>query len=121
MKLVLLVIVLGILVVCPALATCPAAWNDTTLSCISSTNWHDFVNNTIHIEGDTTMAASLNMGGHNITNVGTPVGGSDATTKQYVTATVQAMFPVGAVYTCGSNTDPYTLLGFGTWQKVTDL
>jgi hypothetical protein len=26
-------------------ATCPATWNDPSLSCITTTNWHDFVNN----------------------------------------------------------------------------
>lgn len=38
-----------------------------------------------------------------------------------LTSAVSATIPVGAVYICGETTDPYTLLGFGTWQKLTDL
>jgi len=42
----LLVVLLALtLIATPALAVCPATWNDPNLTCITTQNWHDFVNN----------------------------------------------------------------------------
>jgi hypothetical protein len=42
---ILIVLIALTLIATPAMATCPASWNDPALSCIVTQNWHDFVNN----------------------------------------------------------------------------
>ena len=45
MKSIFTIILVLTLVTAQVGATCPAPWNDPGLSCITTTNWHDFVNN----------------------------------------------------------------------------
>jgi len=44
-KKILIVLLALTLIATPAMATCPASWNDPALTCIITQNWHDFVNN----------------------------------------------------------------------------
>ena len=36
------------------------------------------------------------------------------------TTILQAVFPVGSIYTSMNSTSPNTVLGFGTWTQITD-
>jgi hypothetical protein len=45
LKKILIVLLALTLITTPAMATCPASWNDPALTCIITQNWHDFVNN----------------------------------------------------------------------------
>jgi len=67
----------------------------------------------INENGTNAFSADQSMGGYKLTNVGTPTAGTDAATL----AIVQALYPVGSIYINASvNTNPSTLLGFGTWE-----
>jgi hypothetical protein len=109
LKKILVVLLALILAISPVVAgTCPANWNDPNLTCITTTNWHDFVNNWTYqnssiwynlgnISGGTfntnglffqngtrIMTGSLNAGNYNISNVSSPAVSSDAATMGYV-------------------------------------
>jgi hypothetical protein len=68
----------------------------------------------IRKDGTVAMAADLPMGGNQVTNVGTPSASTDAATL----AAVQAMWPIGSVFTSVVATNPNSLLGFGTWSAI---
>ena len=72
MRNIIVVLLALMLVVTPAVATCPTTWNDPNLTCIVAQNWHDFVNNltyqnasTLHLTGGT-MTGQINAGGYNL-------------------------------------------------------
>lgn len=66
----------------------------------------------IREDGTNPFGANQSMGGYKLTNVGTPTAGTDGATL----AVVQALYPVGSLYFNASvDTNPATLLGFGTW------
>lgn len=74
---------------------------------------NDTDSNAINENGTNAFSADQSMGGYKLTNVGTPTAGTDAATL----AIVQALYPVGSIYINASvNTNPSTLLGFGTWE-----
>lgn len=85
----------------------------------------DLEDNVVKKDGSVTYTGNQNMGGNRLTNVGYPTGSGHAANKQYVDDTVSALdasleklWPVGSIYMNGSvNTNPSTLLGFGTWER----
>ena len=126
-KKLLIVLLALIFVINPVAAGCPALWNDPSLTCITTTNWHDFVNNWTYQNtsiwntfgtvtngvffqnGTRPMTASANMGGYNVTGVGAPVSGNDAITLTYFNAhTSSSGSPLGVKWNTTSSSPALT-------------
>lgn len=86
----------------------------------------------VRVDGTHTMAAALNMGGFKVANMGTPVTGTDATTKAYVDSLVAAgatwrnpivspdlMGFLAAAPTTPINYYTYVATAAGTWGTLT--
>jgi hypothetical protein len=70
----------------------------------------------IREDGTNSFGANQSMGGHKLTNVGTPSADTDGATLGIVNTIMQALHPVGSLYfNASDSTNPATLLGFGTW------
>jgi hypothetical protein len=129
-KKLLIVLIALILTISPvaAVGTCPANWNDPSLSCITTTNWHDFVNNwtyqnssiwyslgnvssgtfnangLLFQNGTRIMTGSLNAGNYNISNVSNPVVSSDAATRGYVDLAANSLLSIISGWISQNNT-----------------
>jgi len=99
MKKIITVLLAVLLMVSSVGATCPTFWNDPGLTCITSQNWHDFVNNWTYqntsiwlnfgnflSHSGGTMTGKINAGGFNISNIGNPGSSQDAVSLSYLNA-----------------------------------
>lgn len=73
-------------------------------------------------DGQITPMENFNMGGHRITNLDDGVNSTDAVTygqlQEIETLIKTKIYGVGSIYTTKTNTNPNTILGFGTWALV---
>ena len=84
-------------------------------------------------DGRSTATGNFKMGNYRITGLGNGQAANDAVNKSQldalntslttaiataITNCKQALFPVGSVYATIGNTNPNTLLGFGTWSAI---
>jgi microcystin-dependent protein len=56
------------------------------------------------------------MGYTNFVNGSTPL--NDTTLNAMQKGLMQLVFPIGSTYTTQNNTNPNTILGFGTWERL---
>jgi hypothetical protein len=85
-------------------------------------------------DGRAAMTGSLKMGANKITNMANGTTNNDAVNLSQlnalnttlttaintaITNCKNALFPVGGIYATVGNTNPNTLLGFGTWSLIT--
>ena len=83
--------------------------------------------------GNSAMEGDLNVGNYKIRNLSVGTASGDAINKSQldalnttlttaistaITNCKDALFPVGSVYATIGNTNPNTLLGFGTWTNI---
>lgn len=59
------------------------------------------------------------MGYTNFVNGGTPL--NDTTLNAMQKELLQLVFPIGSTYVTQTNTNPNTILGFGTWERFKKL